>query len=233
MLCFLNYCSPSWLKLPRKYLQIEITQWMYYFHIEAKHEHVRFYHTDPIVHFPAAIKTWHLCNVTLSFIFRHEYKHCGSKLCYLFVYMCVCVCISVPMAQRDREPLYQFWVGYLGVISHVGHQLAKKPDPLWDTHLFSALGRAQSQRAAGMKRGWAWEGPAEKTRVGGSIRTQPVWGTPAVHSYSNAASPSLPVCIRLRRSEADRCTGGSRLGCLTHACILSFMPTPLPSLSVC
>lgn len=91
-----------------------------------------------------------------------------------------------PVARRDHEPLYQFWLWYLGVISHVGHQLAKKRGPLWDAHLFSALGRGRSQRAAGMK-GRVWEGPAEKTRVGGSIRTQSVCGTPAVYSYSNAA----------------------------------------------
>lgn len=82
------------------------------------------------------------------------------------------------------EPLYQFWVWCLGVINHVGHQLAAKQGPLWGAHLFGALGRARSLRADAMK-GWVWEGPAEKTRVGGSIGTQSVCGTPAGRSYSN------------------------------------------------
>lgn len=112
--------------------------------------------------------------------------HSGFSLHHLlFLLFFFCLPCN-PVARRDHEPLYQFWLWYLGVISHVGHQLAKKRGPLWDAHLFSALGRGRSQRAAGMK-GRVWEGPAEKTRVGGSIRTQSVCGTPAVHSYSNAA----------------------------------------------
>lgn len=115
--------------------------------------------------------------------FCQQYKQVSTNIIFCFFLCRPCN----PTAQSDREPLYQFLVWYLGVISHVGHQLAKKPGPLWDAHLLCALGREQSQRAAGMK-GWVWEGPAEKTRVGGSIRTQSVCGTPAVHSYSNVAS---------------------------------------------
>lgn len=69
------------------------------------------------------------------------------------------------IAQRDHEPLYQFWVWYLGVIRHVGHQLAKKQGPLWDAHLFSVLGRAQSQRAAGMN-GMSMRRPSWKDKGG-------------------------------------------------------------------
>lgn len=115
--------------------------------------------------------------ISLAAVFMNicqQYRQSSTYI--IFILFCL---LHNTVAQRDQEPLYQFWVWYLGVISHVGHQLAKKRGPLWDAHLFSALGQAQSQRAAGMK-GWVWEGPAEKTRVGGSIRTQSVCGAPAV-----------------------------------------------------
>lgn len=49
---------------------------------------------------------------------------------YIKLYFFFPVWPGNPGARRDREPLYQSRVWYLGVISHVGHQLAKKCGPL-------------------------------------------------------------------------------------------------------
>lgn len=127
-----------------------------------------------------------------------------------------------PIAQCGHEPLYQFWVWCLGVIGHVGHQLAKKLSPLWDAHLFSELGQAQSQRAAGMK-GRVWEDPDEKTRVGGTASGHSLSAALLQSTLILTQHPWLPCLHTTQRSETDRCTRASRLGCLTHTCIHAFM----------
>lgn len=93
-----------------------------------------------------------------------------------------------PDAQRDHEPLYQSQLWYLGVISHTGHQLAKKHGAFVRRPSVWCIGTSPVP-----KRWWnerMCESTAEKTS--GGIRTQSVRGAAAAHLYSNAARMSPP-----------------------------------------